>query len=111
MGRAKEKMMEDELLKHQNEELKDFFSKLLERKEIEDPLAGIAKQLIGQGYESLSPKQQQIVNKFIDGYKRSHSCDRCVNGNVSSLADYLHLADNPLCPTCEYDEQRFMEDK
>ena len=82
----------------------------LAREEIIDPLKGIAKQLTVKGYASLSEAQKRIVEKFIEGYKQKHICDRCENGNVSSLQDYLYVADNGYCPMCEYDEQQFMKD-
>lgn len=110
MGRAKEIMIENEEKRHMDEEYQSFFKELLVREEITDPLKGIAKQLTGKGYVSLSEAQKRIVEKFIEGYKQKHICDRCQNGNVSSLQDYLYVADNGYCPMCEYDEQQFMKD-
>ena len=110
MGRAKEIMIENEEKRRMDEEYQSFSKELLVREEITDPLKGIAKQLTGKGYASLSEVQKRIVEKFIEGYKQKHICDRCQNGNVSSLQDYLYVADNGYCPMCEYDKQQFMKD-
>ena len=101
MGRAKEIMIENEEKRRMDEEYQSFFKELLVREEITDPL---------KGYASLSEVQKRIVEKFIEGYKQKHICDRCQNGNVSSLQDYLYVADNGYCPMCEYDKQQFMKD-
>ena len=87
-------MIENEEKRLKDEDYQSFFKELLAREEIIDPLKGIAKQLIGKGYASLSETQKRIVEKFIEGYKEKHICDMCKNGNVSSLQDYLYVADN-----------------
>jgi hypothetical protein len=48
----------------------------------------------------MSEKQKNVVDTFVENYKMKNQCDRCVNGNISALTDYIVVADNGLCPMC-----------
>jgi len=108
MGRAKEIMMENDA----NEEVVDFLKELLRRDAFEGALKGIAKKVISQGIKSMSEKQKSVVDEFIANYKKNHSCERCSNGNISSLSDLIAIEDNSfgLCAMCEYDRVRQEEE-
>ncbi len=106
MGRAKQQMMDDEV----NDDLVEFLRILSEREELKGALNGIAKQVIAKGADSMSDKQQAVVEKFVEYYKSNNECQRCVNGNVSKLTDYIEIADEGLCPMCQYDKEQQMKD-
>ena len=109
MGRAKEKMIEDEECDYLN----DFLKQLLERDELQGALFGIAKVVITKGESSLSDKQKNVLDSFIENYKKHNSCEKCSNGNISNLTDYIEVADNSwnLCPMCEYDREKYISEK
>lgn len=104
MGRVKAEMMENE----DNQDLVDFLKTLLEQDYFTDALEGIAKQATSKGIKSLSEKQRAVVDKFVENYKNSNVCERCSNGNTSSLSDYITISEIGLCPMCEYDREKFM---
>jgi hypothetical protein len=106
MGQAKAAMMEDE----DNLGLVEFMEELIKRDELIDPAAGIAKQVIAKGVNSLSDKQKVVIEKVVDIYKRKNKCEICVDGNISCLSDYIYINENGLCPMCEYDREKFMRD-
>jgi FixJ family two-component response regulator len=106
LGRAKAAMMNIE----DNQDLVDFLKTLLEQELFTDALAGIAKQATSKGIESLSERQRDVVDKFIENYKNRNVCEKCSNGNVSSLSDYIRMSEIGLCPMCEYDKERLMEE-
>ena len=106
MGRAKQAMLDNE----HNDDLIEFLKQLVETEEITGVANGIAKQVIDKGVNSMSEKQKAVIDKLVEGFKNRNVCERCTNGNVSSLTDYLFIAENGLCPMCEYDRQKFMED-
>jgi hypothetical protein len=105
MGRAKQKMMDDEV----DDALIDFLKELSQRDELKGALNGIAKQVISKGVKSMSEKQKEVIDNFTTQYKRNHTCERCSNGNISVLSDYIHVADYGLCPMCQYDKEQYMK--
>jgi hypothetical protein len=106
MGRAKEQMLRDEY----DEDFTSFLKTLLEQDRLQGALQGIAKQAISKGVNSLSEKQKEVVDNFIEQYKEKNVCERCSNGNVSSLSDYIEIADDGLCSMCQYDREKYMRD-
>lgn len=106
MGRAKQAMFDNE----ENNDLIDFLKQLVETEEISGVANGIAKQVIDKGVNSMSEKQKSVIEKLVEGYRNNNECEMCVNGNVSNLTDYLFIAENGLCPMCEYDREKFMKD-
>lgn len=110
MGIAKKKMMEDEERERVNVEYKSFFEELLQIYQIDNPLYGIAQQLIKQGYNTLTNKQKAIVEKYITNFKQNHICEKCGHSEITSLSDYLYLINHKYCPSCENEIQKIMED-
>lgn len=112
MGQAKKKMMEEEERMYNNAELENFFEVLLEKETLSGAIEGIAKQLTTKGGDSLSEKQKEAIESYLEKYISKIECDRCMNDNVSSLSDFLFVEDNEygLCPSCEYDREKFMAD-
>lgn len=106
MGQAKQHMMD----KAANDELVDFLQMLLEREELAGALNGIAKQVTTQGSESMKDTQRSVVNNYVESYKLKHECEMCSNDNVSNLIDYIEIADEGICPTCQYDKEKFMNE-
>ena len=107
MGRVKQSMFDNEA----NDELIDFLSELITIDGIEDSvLLGIAKQVVDKGVDSMSEKQKYRIDSFVEKYKESNVCDRCVSGNIGSLTDYIFIADDSqgLCPSCRYDYDKVM---
>lgn len=104
MGQVKEKMIEDE----QNADIEDFLKEVVERGEIDGVALGIAKQVLGKGVKSMSEKQKNVIDNYIKFYIKDIECDRCLNGNVSVLTDYIFIKENGLCPMCNYDKEKFM---
>ena len=83
---------------------------MLNRDVFEGALKGIAKQAIGRGIDSLTSKQREIVQRFVDNYEEQNKCPRCSNGNVTSLNDLIYISENELCPMCDNDREKFMRD-
>lgn len=108
MGQVKQRMFEEE----HNADLTDFLKELIEREEIKDAALGIAKQVIDKGVDSMSEKQKSVIENVVDYYTKNVECERCLNGNVTTLTDYIFIKDNShgLCSMCEYDREQFMKD-
>ena len=106
MGFIKQRML-DEVV---DQEWERFLKEMLERDELKGALEGIAKQATTKGINSLKPAQLDVVDKYISRYKGNLTCDMCVNGNIGSVMDYIVINDNGVCPTCEYDKERWMHD-
>lgn len=106
MGIAKQSMLDDK----ENNDLIDFLERLIETDEISGIANGIAKQVIDKGVDSMSEKQKSIIDNLVDSYRKNNECERCLNGNISILTDYLFIAENGLCPMCEYDKEKVMKD-
>jgi len=106
MGQAKKWMIEQEY----NDDLIEFLRQLLENEKLSGAIEGIAKQILGKGIDSLKGKQKPIIESFVKSYTKSIECERCVNGNVTGLTDYLFIEENGLCPMCEYDREKYMND-
>ena len=109
MGQVKKQMMNDEIII--NNGLEIFLQILSEREGFEnDILSGIAKQVIAKGIKTLSEKQRKVVDSFVEKYRRENQCERCSEGNITTLTDYIHIADMGLCPVCESDRRIYMEE-
>lgn len=106
MGRVKQAMYEEE----ENNDLIDFLNQLIAREEITGAALGIAKQVVNKGVNSMTERQKSVIDNLTEGIKRNNICERCSNGNVSILTDYLYISENKLCPMCQYDEEQFMKD-
>lgn len=106
MGRAKQQMMDNEY----DNEVAEFLQKLLDRDELKGTIEGISRQVIDKGVDSMSEKQKFVFDNFVNDYKKKNECECCVNGNISSLSDYIEVAEEGKCPMCQYDEERLMED-
>ena len=106
MGRAKNAMIENE----DNGNLIEFLEELLRQDVFTGALSGIAKQVIDKGEDSMNDKQRAVVERFVKNYKQQNECERCGNGNISSLTDYIFISENGLCPMCEHDREKFMRD-
>lgn len=106
MGQAEQWIMENEY----NGDLTEFLKQLLEKDELSGAIEGIAKQLIGKGVDSLKGAQKPVIDSFVKNYTSKIECERCSNGNVSTLTDYIFIDENSLCPMCEYDREKFMEE-
>lgn len=106
MGQAKQHLMD----KAANDELVDFFQQLLEREELSGAVEGIAKQIVARGTESMVGAQRSVVENYVESYKSKHECEICSNDNVSELTDYIEIADEGVCPTCQYDKEKFMNE-
>ena len=110
MGQFKKQMMDNEA--NNDNGLVEFLRRLYERDEFNEALSGIARQVIAQGVESMTDRQREVIDNFVENYKRRNQCERCIEGNISTLTDYIEVADNDygLCPTCEYDREKSMRD-
>jgi hypothetical protein len=108
MGQVKQHMLDQEY----NSDLTEFLKELIDREEINDVPLGIAKQVVDKGVDSMSEKQKIVIEGFVESYKKDIVCERCSNGNVSNLTDYISIKDNTwdLCPMCQYDKEQFMKD-
>jgi hypothetical protein len=106
MSYVKRWLMENEY----NQELVDFLQQLLEEGELYGAIEGITKQIIDRGVESLKGNQRPAIDSFVEDYTKNISCERCDNGNVSVLTDYLYIKENDFCPMCDYDREKFMRD-
>ena len=91
-------------------DIADFFEELLRREALSGAIEGIAKQIIGRGENSITGRQRAVVDNFIQAYEKNNQCDRCSNGNVTSLTDLIFISENGLCPMCDNDREKFMRD-
>ena len=108
MGIVKQRMFEEEY----NNDLIDFLKEIIDREEIKDVALGIAKQVLDKGVDSMSEKQKNVIENFVEYYTKNIECERCSNGNVSTLTDYIFIQENShgLCSMCEYDREQFIKD-
>lgn len=106
MGIVKQQMFDDEY----NQQMKDFLSQLNERDELSGAVLGIYRQLITKGFKSLSELQNKTLKSFSESYSEQNTCSVCENGNIANLTDYIYVADEGICPMCEYDREKFMRD-
>ena len=70
----------------------------------------IAKQAAARGIDALSGRQRAVVDSFVEDYKNNHTCEMCVNGNMSIFMDYIEIEDHGICSMCRYDNERLMKD-
>ncbi len=105
MGYYKEKQLQDEA----NDDLKEFYRIALERVLLSPPVDGIALQMLDKGVHTLSNKQRYHIDNYVDNYTNI-KCKVCHNDNVASLCDFYDIHEIGLCPMCQYDKQKFMED-
>jgi hypothetical protein len=103
MSYWKEKQMDDA----RTEDLIEFLKVKIERDELLGAVSGITKQLMDKGIESLKGKQKPKIESFVEKYRQNLKCEICSNGNVEILMDYLYVEDNGICPTCEYDRDKY----
>ncbi|HRE77125.1 MAG TPA: hypothetical protein PLL09_04785 [Flavobacterium sp.] len=109
MGQAKKRMLE---LESEND-LEDFLSQILDSNIILHPaVSGIARQVLDKGVESMSERQKNVIDNFVNNFKNDHSCNGCVDGNIGSLTDYIYIFDNSdnLCPTCQNSWDKLMKE-
>ena len=109
MGQAKKVFSEQVEEKELIRDLINFLSEILPKNELSGAQEGIAKKIVAEnGVNSLSEKQKQVIDGFIEYYKRQHTCTICKGYNVSNLNEYIEIADNKegLCPTCQYDLEK-----
>ncbi|PCE62898.1 hypothetical protein [Sediminicola luteus] len=106
MGLVKQWMFDNEY----NNSLTEFLRQLLENDQLTGAIEGITKQILDKGIASLKGAQRPVIESFVENYTRNIECERCSNGNLSELTDYLFIEENGLCPMCEYDREKFMID-
>lgn len=106
MGQVKRQMEEDEA----NGYTIEFLEELLRKDVLTGALEGIAKQVVDKGMNSMRGKQEEVLNSFIENFRKNHECERCSNDNVTSLTDLIYVEENGLCPMCDYDMEKFMRD-
>jgi hypothetical protein len=106
MGLVKQWMLDNEY----NNSLTEFLKQLLDNDELSGAIEGITKQILDKGVDSLKGAQRPVIESFVENYTRNIECERCSNGNVAELTDYIFITENGLCPMCEYDREKFMED-
>jgi hypothetical protein len=106
MGQAKKMMMDAQ----ENSDIVEFLRLLSSREELAGAMNGIARQVVQQGDSSMSEKQEYTVNQFVEGYKNKNVCSRCDNDNVTSLTDYIEIADEGMCPSCQHDMEKIMNE-
>lgn len=93
-----------------NDELVEFLKMLLERQELTGVIQGIAKQVTTRGVDSMTDTQRGIVNNYVQSYKSKNECNVCSNDNVSDLTDYIEIADEGVCATCQRNQEKFLID-
>ncbi|GAB3636738.1 hypothetical protein GCM10027422_23280 [Hymenobacter arcticus] len=106
MGQAKKIAMEQE----EYSGVTEFLEELLRRHELNGALAGVAKQVIDKGPSSMSERQKEVMDGYIESYKSKYICSRCDNDNVTSLMDYTEIADEGMCYACQNDLEKIMRD-
>lgn len=106
MGQAKNRLMENQ----DGGDLPSFLEELLKQDAFKGALEGIAKRTVDKGEESLTSKQKAVLDSYVNRYKKSNVCEVCENDNVTMLSEYIHIAENGVCPTCEYDREKYMRD-
>ncbi|MFD0931299.1 hypothetical protein ACFQ0R_01675 [Psychroflexus salinarum] len=106
MGIAEQVMLDKEY----NDDLIEFLKGLLENNELTGSAQGISKLVIDKGVDSVSKKQKYVIDSIIDTYRDKYACETCSNGNIARLTDHLFIAEYGLCPMCDNDREKFMED-
>ncbi len=93
-----------------SQEVMDFLVEIVDREEISGNPLGIAKQALDRGIASLSTKQLNVIQRFIESYQNRNECDVCLNDNVNSFIDSIYVADFGTCAVCEEARNKFMAD-
>jgi hypothetical protein len=78
--------------------LDEILRYLINAGELEGAALGVAKQIVGHGTASLSPRQQTVL----EAIKEEHfvaECERC--GGDIPLSEMLFAMDSGLCGWCE----------
>jgi len=82
-------------------EINDFLVTLIELEAIERAALGIAKQVLDKGYASLSPKQEQVFDRYIIAEFTRERCERC--GQAIPWSEMYDAYDNGgFCGFCAH---------
>lgn len=87
-----------------NDGYNDFLKQLIECNLLEEKVAGIAKKVISDGIESLSPKQKFVFEKGVTDEYVTKECTRC--GLNIPWEEMLAASEDGLCSWCRHQEEK-----
>lgn len=103
MGQTKKYLMEQEENERNENELKAFFENMLDADELNNIESGIAKLLLDKGFNHLSRKQYEVLDNFIEKFKRNNRCRESIHFDDNlTLDDYIYIRDEGRCSTCNH---------
>lgn len=86
----------------EEQEITDFFQALVDSDRLEGAAAGIVRQIVGKGLDSLSPKQRWVYNREISDHVPEYCsgpCERYLEWNERIEA----LWNDGICYECDDD--------
>ncbi|MDT8448432.1 MAG: hypothetical protein RRB13_16190 [bacterium] len=99
MGQVKHAMEQQQI----RDELSSFVSDLLEGGYLEGAAAGIAKQVVDRGLESLSEKQRDVFEAQVIAKYGNQYCKKC-NSKLELYEIYEAMTEDGLCGSCAHRE-------
>lgn len=97
-----------EKFRFQESDFNDYLKDLINSGRLSDTEAGIAKQVIDKGYDSLSEKQKFVFDRAIN----NHSVEECkACGTDIPWCEMLNALDNGgLCSDCQHVWEKIKEE-
>ena len=86
---------------HEYDEFGEFLEQIIEIEEPENPLLGVIKQVIGQGEDSLSEKQNFLFKKHVLDVYTVKECVLCA-GNIPFSEMFDAATDHGMCGHCSH---------
>lgn len=88
----------DLLEQTENDDLMDFVQELIDGEELTGTALGVAKAAVGNGVESLTPKQRYVFEHEVLKPHITQECEVC--GTKISWSDMYFAEADGLCSTC-----------
>ncbi|MBX5130964.1 hypothetical protein HJB53_31225 [Rhizobium lentis] len=97
-----------EQMEREDEErdLKAFLQQLVDGEDLTGDAAGITKQVIAKGEESLVGKQRWVFNERVRKPYLFPVCEQC-GDTISWDQAYYALHGDGLCASCQHDKEKF----
>lgn len=94
--------------RYREEDFNGFVEELIKSSRLEGKEAGIAKQMLDKGYDSLSEKQKFVFDKAIENYTIDE-CQRC--GEDIPWCEMFEALDNGgYCSYCQHVMEKMNEE-
>lgn len=93
-------------LRYNEDGFENFVSQLINSSYLEQIESGIAKCMLDNGYNKLSPKQKNVFNRMINKYSTEY-CKQCA-APIPWTEMYEAYENGGYCSVCEHTIQKIM---